>query len=98
MVAVAPPHNREGTDVAHHVVPQFFFQFSDPVKVDILKVLTQFSDLLIGDGQSQSLFIFGEGEPETAPGGVFVLGGPDTAHLFSGVTPGKRIVVGGLLA
>jgi hypothetical protein len=79
--------------MAHHIVTELFFDFGDPVKVDILKMVGKFGDLFICHRQSQSLFIFGKGEPEAAPGGVLVLGGPDAAHLFTGIASGERIVV-----
>ena len=50
-------------------------------------------DLFLGDGQPQFLLGFREGDPQTPPGGVFVLGGPVEAHLRTGVAVGQRTFI-----
>ena len=64
----------QSADVAHHVVTELFFDLGDPVEVDIFQMGFEFGDLFVSDGESESLFVLSQGEPEAAPGGVFVLG------------------------
>ena len=87
----------EYVDVAHHVVAQLFFFGGDFVEVDVFEMGAHLFDLGVGDVQPELLFAPGQRQPQPAPGGVFVLGRPDVAHLLPGVAAGQRILVDGVV-
>ena len=54
----------------------------------------QLGDLLFGDGQTQLVLGFGQGNPEKAPGSELFVGGEEVLHLFAGVTGAEGALVG----
>ena len=88
----------QGPDVAHDVVPELLFDLGHPLEVDVFEVGAEFCDLGVGNRQTESLFVFGQSQPQPAPGGVFVLGRPDAAHFLARIASGQRIVVGVVFA
>ena len=88
----------QGADVAHDVVPELLFDPGHPLEVDVFEVGPEFSDLGVGDGQPEGLFVLGQRQPQPAPGGVFVLGRPDAAHFLARIASGQRIVIGVVFA
>ena len=83
----------EHMDVAHHVMTQLGFFRLGGFKVDIVQMGFHFRDLFVRDGKPQFLFGFCQSDPESAPGGVFLLGRPVVAHFLAGIAPGQRVLI-----
>ena len=64
----------EDMDMAHDVMAEFGFFFSDGFEINVVEVSLHLVDLLLGNIESELFFGFGESEPKPSPGGVFALG------------------------
>ena len=90
--------------MGHDIVAEFAFIFGGVVHVLVgdFEGGFHFVDLLVGDVEAAGLLGLGDGEPDLAPGGELVSGGPDFAHLGGCVSRGERggvgVVGGGRLA
>ena len=83
-----------GVDVGHDIVSEFSFVSFGGFEVDLIDSLAHQAELLGGDIESEFVLAFSEGDPEFAPGGVAVLGGPDAGHVAGGVACDKWVFVG----
>ena len=74
--------------VGHDVVAYLFLTGLCHVVVDVVLMGLQFVDLLLGDGQSQLLLGFSQGDPQLSPGAEFLIRGKDVLHLLACVALG----------
>ena len=94
----------EGVDMGHDIVAEFAFIFGGEGEVFVgdLEVRFHLVDLFVGDVEAAGLLGLCDGEPDLAPGGELVSGGPDFAHLGGCVSRGEGggvgVVGGGRLA
>ena len=63
------------------------------VKINVIDMSPHFFQLSIGDGQSQLLLAFGQGDPQLPPGGKLVLGGKEVFHLLAGIAGIERCFI-----
>ena len=82
-----------GVDMGHHVMAQLFLPLSGLFIVDVGNVGLQFLHLLPGDRQAQLHLRPGQGHPQAAPGGEFLIGGEDVLHLVAGVAGGQGALI-----
>ncbi len=64
----------KGMDVGHDVVAELGFVTGGGVEVDVVEVIADVGDLVLGDVEAEFALGLGEGEPEAAPEGVPCLG------------------------
>ncbi len=89
----------EGVQVGHEVVTDAGFLAGGFVEIDVVEVGLHFVELIVGDGEAEGFFGFGECEPDAAPGGVLAaLGGEDGDHLGRGVARDERGFVDVIIA
>ena len=88
--ALGPEHMA----MAHDVMAEFGLFPGDGFKINIVEMGFHLVDLFLRDGQAEFLFGLREGDPQTAPGGMFALRGPVEAHFRSGVAVGQRTLIG----
>ena len=82
-----------GVDVCHHVVAELLFIRRGFVVVNVGEVGLQLVHLLLGHRQSQLHLGPGQGDPQAAPGGKFLVGRKDILHLVAGVAGGQRALI-----
>ena len=79
--------------VGHDIVPHFVFTCRGIVIVDVGDVRAQLLNLLIRDRQTELLFALCQRDPESAPGGKFVVVGVNVLHCAPGVAGAQGIDV-----
>ena len=82
-----------GMDVGHNVVAQLLLLLLGQVIVDVVLLPLQLVDLPLGDGQAQFHLRPGQGNPQPAPGGKFLVRGEQIKHLPAGVAGGQRTFI-----
>ena len=80
-------------DVGHNVVAQLLLLLLGQVIVDVVLLPLQLVDLPLGDGQAQFHLRPGQGNPQPAPGGEFLVRGEQIKHLPAGVAGGQRTFI-----
>ena len=81
----------EDADVRHDVVARLRLLGRGGLEVDVREVGAHLDEGLFGDGQAQPALLFGEPQPEPAPGLELELRGEDRGHLRRGIALGQRV-------
>ena len=79
--------------VGHDIVPHFVFACRGIVIVDVRDVCAQLPDLRVCDRQPKLLLALCQCDPESAPGGKFVVVGVNVLHCAPGVAGAQGIDV-----
>jgi len=79
--------------MGHYVVAQLFLPLGGPLVVDVRDVGLQLVHLLLGHRQAQFHLRPGQGHPQAAPGGEFLVSGKQVQHLIAGVAGGQRTFI-----
>ena len=82
-----------GVHMGHHIVAELLFILRRLVKINIINMGPHFVQLLIGDGQSQRLLAFGQGDPQLPPGFELKIRGVDILHFLAGIARIKGRII-----
>ena len=79
--------------MGHHIVAHQTLPLLCHIVINVIGMLLQLVDLLIGNGQSQLLLRLRKGDPELSPGAEFLVRRKDILHLPAGIALRKRAYV-----
>ncbi len=79
--------------VRHDIVPERFFMFGGPAKINVVHLRLHGRNLLSGDGETEFGLSLGQRDPKPAPSAKLPLRTPDAAHFVGGVTLNERVVI-----
>ena len=82
-----------GFDMSHNVVSYLGLVLFSLIVVDIVNVVLQFFNLLVGDVDSEFFFTFGKRHPQLSPGRELSVGGKNLLHFITRVSGTQRVFV-----